>query len=125
VRVLLSDGSGLTSRQVATILGRAGTRTHQLVIAVLGAAQHQATRRAVGRTLVDAALRRGPFEGSVEELTPLRGDPRSAVPLLAASAAVLARPAWWSVFSQGAVSRYALTPEAWAAILGRRSAEPP
>jgi biotin carboxylase len=97
--------------------GRAGVATHQLVLAVLGAAQHERTRRAVFAELASASRHRSSYEDSVEELTPLRHDLRAAVPLVAASLATLVSPGTWRWFSSGAVSNYALTPGGWREIL--------
>jgi hypothetical protein len=95
--------------------GRSGVRTHQLVLAVLAAAQHG--RLAVLRELFDAVRGRGAYFASREELTPLRGDPRAGVPLWLASLATLAQPPLWRRFASGAVSSYALTPRGWQIIL--------
>jgi hypothetical protein len=102
--------------QLARAPGRAGVATHQLILAVLGAAQHQGTRRAVARELADAALHRNSHRGSAEELTPIQDDLRTILPVAAASIATLAHPNTWRWFSSGAVSNYALTPEGWRAI---------
>ena len=53
--------------------GRPGERTHQLLLAVLGAAQHGG-RREIARELGNALARRGDYRGSREELTPGGGD---------------------------------------------------
>jgi hypothetical protein len=96
--------------------GRADVRTHQLLLAVLAAAQHG--RRAVLHDLFDAARHAGPYRGSVEELTPLvGGDWQAAVPVTVAAIATLIRPATWRWFTSGAVANYALTPQGWRAIL--------
>jgi glutathione synthase/RimK-type ligase-like ATP-grasp enzyme len=97
--------------------GRAGVRTHQTLLAVLGAAQRYESRRAVARELFDALAERGDYAGSVEELTPIAGDPFAAIPVVAAVAATMARPSLWRVFQSGAVGPYALTPEAWERIV--------
>ena len=97
--------------------GRSGVATHQLLLALLGAAQHQHTRRAVLRELAAAIGHRASYHDSIEELTPLRHDLRSAVPVAAAALATFARPTTWRWFSSGAVSSYALTPEAWREIV--------
>ena len=97
--------------------GRAGILTHQLLLAVLGAAQHRRTRRAVTAELVSAARHRGSYRCSAEELTPLRGDLRTVFPLAAASLATVISPATWRWFSSGAVTSYALTPTAWRSIV--------
>lgn len=96
--------------------GQAGIRTHQLLVAVLGAAQAGHGRRGVARELLHAGTARGPYTGSTEELTPLAGDPRSALPVLAASAACLLHPQWHRAFTTSAVSNYALTPAGWRAL---------
>ena len=93
-------------------------RTHQLLLAILGAAQHGGRRRDILRSLGYAAARRGDFRDSTEELTPLRGpDPAAAVPVAVAAFATLIRPAAWRHFTSGAASSYALTPAAWAELL--------
>ena len=104
--------------------GRPGVRTHQLLLAVLGAAQHTGRRRAIARELGAALTRRGPYAGSVEELTPIRHDPLAAAPVVAATLATLARPSVWEPFARGAVSAYALTPTAWRWIVGGGGALP-
>lgn len=97
--------------------GRAGVATHQLLLAVLGAAQHGQGRRGVARELLAAWRRTGPYAGSAEELTPARHDPAALTPLALAAAATLARPGSWSVFASGSVGDYALTPAGWQQIL--------
>jgi hypothetical protein len=67
---------------------------------------------------LDAALfRRGDYENSVEELTPLHRDLRGIVPVVAAALATVADPGAWRWFSSGALRSYALTPAAWREIL--------
>jgi glutathione synthase/RimK-type ligase-like ATP-grasp enzyme len=105
--------------------GKAGVRTHQLLIAILGAAQ--SGRLAVAREVLAALRRRGDYKNSAEELTPLRGDPLAALPVLAAACLTLAWPPAAKLFERGAVGAYALTPEGWAQIVaaaeGARAAE--
>jgi len=67
----------------------------------------------VARELRDALARCGDYRGSTEELTPLRGDLRAAVPVTAAALATLVWPATWQRFAGGAVSAYSLTPGGW------------
>lgn len=107
--------------------GHAGVATHQLLLAVLGAAQHEGTRRAVLEELGSALAHRGSYKSSVEELTPLRHDLRAAIPVAVAAAATLAWPSTWRSFSSGAVVNYALTPSAWRRILHHqeRGSDPP
>jgi hypothetical protein len=87
--------------------GRAGVETRQLLIGVLGAK----TRRAVLREL----RQRGE-----EELTPRRGDPLAVVPVAAVTVAMLVHPGLGGRFAGGAVANYALTPQAWEAIVASR-----
>jgi ATP-grasp domain len=98
-------------------IGQVGVRTHQTLIAILGAAEQAGTRRAVWREALDAILSRGAFAGSAEELTPLGGDPLAAVPVAVALAATLVHPPLWRKFHAGAVGPYAVTPEAWQRIV--------
>jgi hypothetical protein len=96
--------------------GRADVYTHQLLLAVLAAAEHGG-RGAVLHELRNAARHTGPYRGSHEELTPTAGDWRAGVPVAVAAAALLVRPASWRWFASGAVANYALTPKGWQAIL--------
>ena len=96
--------------------GRAGVRTHQLLLAVLGSAERRG-RRGVVEELVSAALRRGPYAGSAEELTPVRADPPSVVPVAVAAASTLLRPSSYRAFTGEAVGAYALTARAWRLIV--------
>jgi hypothetical protein len=92
---------------------RPGPRTHQLLMAILGAAQHSGRRRAVASEIAWALTQRGVYADSVEELQPLQGDWLAAVLPLAAAVATLARPSACRAFTDGAVQRYALSPEGW------------
>jgi hypothetical protein len=97
--------------------GRPGVRTHQLLIALLGAAQRTGRRRDVAAELLAAARRAGDYAGSAEELTPVRRDPRAAVPVALAATATLIGPAAWRWFAAGSVRSYALSPAGWRALL--------
>jgi glutathione synthase/RimK-type ligase-like ATP-grasp enzyme len=92
-----------------------GARTHQLLLAVLGAAQ-RGGRRDVARELVHGVLRRGEYRGSREELTPGRGDPLAPLPVAATALATLIRPDAWRHFVGGSAGAYSLTPAAWRQI---------
>jgi predicted ATP-grasp superfamily ATP-dependent carboligase len=97
--------------------GSAGVRTRQTLLAILGAAEHHGTRGAVLREAFEASFARGDYAGSIEELTPIAGDPVAAVPVVAAFVASLIHPPLWRKFHAGAVGPYAVTPEAWDKIL--------
>jgi hypothetical protein len=94
-----------------------GVATHQLLLAVLGAAQQGRGRRGVLSEVWAAWRRAGDYAGSTEELTPTVGDRWAGLPVALASAATLVRPSWWSAFTSGSVANYALTPEGWDRVL--------
>ena len=114
----LADGR----RPAAQDPGSNGIATHQLLLAVLGAAQDGRGRRGVGAELLSAAIRRDGYRDSTEELTPAvrDRDPLAAVPLVLAGTATLVRPSTWTWFSSGSVAAYALSPAGWRQILERR-----
>jgi hypothetical protein len=97
--------------------GGAGVRTRQTLLAILGAAEQYGARGVVLRQAFDAIFARGDYAGSVEELTPIAGDPVAAVPVVVALVASLLHPPLWRKFHAGAVGPYAVTPEAWDEIL--------
>ena len=96
--------------------GLAGVATHQLVVGILGAGQIFGTRRAVMGELIAALRHDGVYSGSVEELTPVGGDWRTAIPVVATTVATLALPSAWKWFSSGATGSYALSPKGWRRI---------
>jgi glutathione synthase/RimK-type ligase-like ATP-grasp enzyme len=108
--------SGSARSRAAPPAAAPGARTHQLLLAVLGAAQ-QGSRRGVARELVHGVLRRGDYRGSREELTPGRGDPLAPLPVAATALATLIRPDAWRHFVGGSAGAYSLTPAAWRQIL--------
>jgi len=99
--------------------GRYDVRTHQLLLAVLGAAQVGRGRNGVLQELSSALRHDGTYTDSSEELTPISGDWRAAIPLLLTSAATLVHPSSWRWFSESSVANYALTPEGWRDIRTR------
>jgi hypothetical protein len=72
--------------------GRAGTRTHLGIQALLGSALRGGTRADIVHEACLLAARRGRYADSVEELTPVRRDWASAVPLAMTAACLIARP---------------------------------
>ncbi len=101
--------------------GRPGERTHQLLLAVLGAAQHGG-RRQIVRELGNALTRRGDYRASREELTPGGGDPLAALPVVLTAAVTLVQPAAGRRFTGGSVGAYSLTPAAWHALAASSAA---
>ena len=113
VRALVEVARSGTSRPQPP--GQPGVRTHQLLLAVLGAAQHGG-RRGVARELRDGLLHRGDYRGSREELTPGGGDLLAGLPVALTALATLVRPAAWRSFASGSTGAYSLTPAAWAEL---------
>ena len=74
-------------------VSRAGVRTHLAMQALLGCAARGGTRRELVRECWRLSIRGGPYTGSAEELTPVRLDWRSAVPLAMIAIILLAAPA--------------------------------
>ena len=115
VAAMLDVAGGTPSSQQP--VGKAGVRTRQTLLAILGAAEQQGGRGAVLGEAFQATFARGEYAGSVEELTPVAGDPIAMVPVVAALLASLVHPPLWRQFHAGAVGPYAVTPEAWDKIL--------
>ena len=105
------------SQPAAQPPGRPGVATHQLLLAVLGAGADGRGRRGVATEILTALARTGSYRGSAEELTPAGRDPLAAVPVLAAAAGMLIRPALWRWLAGGGVAGYALTPAGWDRLL--------
>lgn len=105
--------------------GRAGVATHQLLLGLLGAAQHGQGRRGIAGELARAWRHSGAYRDSTEELSPIAHDPKALLPLAAAAAATLAAPRTWSWFATGSVANYALTPQGWQQIKHAHSTADP
>jgi len=101
-----------------TPAARVGVRTHQLLMAILGAAQRSGTRRRVLGEVWRGIRHRGVYADSEEELLPWRGDWRTALLPVAVVLATLVRPRHWRFFTDGAVSHYALTAQGWRQLRG-------
>jgi predicted ATP-grasp superfamily ATP-dependent carboligase len=71
---------------------REAVRTHLAMQALLGGAARGGSRREIFRECMRVTARRGPYAGSIEELTPVRSDWISAVPLAMTALALLANP---------------------------------
>jgi biotin carboxylase len=93
--------------------GRPDVTTHQLLLAILGAAQQGRGRLGIAREMVAAAGHLREYAGSVEELTPIAHDWRAALPVFAAATATLVEPGAWEWFSRGSVANYAVSPAGW------------
>ncbi len=90
VDLLLRVSQGKTAEPAPD--SREGVRTHLVMQALLGYAAREGTRREIFRECMRVAAGRGPYADSVEELTPVRRDWISAVPLAMTALALLANP---------------------------------
>ena len=104
--------------------GRHDVRTHQLLLAILGAAQQHRGRRGIIDELIGAARHSGDYADSTEELTPIAHDWRSVLPGLAAVAATLLKPTTWEWFSSSSVANYSVSAEGWRSICSQVRSEP-
>jgi glutathione synthase/RimK-type ligase-like ATP-grasp enzyme len=118
----LAAGTDLVSALLAVAMGapavaspppRPGVRTHQFLMALLGAAQRTGRRRSVLAEIARRLRRRDVYARSTEELLPWKGDRRTVLLPVAAALATLIRPALWRTFTEGAVTRYSLTAQGW------------
>jgi biotin carboxylase len=116
VEVARGNGVGAARSAAGAEDGRPGHVTHQLLMSVLGAAQRGATRGAIASEVLAAVRHRGAYDKSIEELTPTRGDARTAVVPIAATAAVLAKPSLFRWFTSGAAPNYALGADGWRTL---------
>ncbi|MFB9266338.1 hypothetical protein ACFFWD_24820 [Bradyrhizobium erythrophlei] len=97
---------------------RAGVRTHLAMQALLGSASRDATRRDVIRECWRLWSGRESYQGSTEELTPVRLDRLSAVPLAMTVAMLLASPQIAASLARGGFGAHLLDRETIRTIEG-------
>jgi predicted ATP-grasp superfamily ATP-dependent carboligase len=90
VDLLLRVSTGETPPPAAA--SREGVRTHLAMQALLGRAIGGGSRREIVREALRIMGRRGAYAGSIEELTPVRHDWVSAIPLAMTALALLVNP---------------------------------
>ena len=90
---------------------RAGTRTHLAMQALLGCAIRSGSRRELLREVWLLSSRGGPYAGSREELTPLRIDWLSMVPLMMTIAFLLINPLWAHELTKRGWGAHLLSPQ--------------
>ncbi len=100
--------------------GHPDINTHQLLLAILGAAQNDRGRQGIATEIVSALTHRNHYQDSTEELTPFRPaqdrrDWQTLAPAVVAIATLIA-PSTWHHFASTSVNNYALTPPAWRTI---------
>ncbi len=90
---------------------REGVRTHLAMQALLGVAARERSRRALLRECWRLARRQGPYANSREEMTPVRMDWMSAVPLAMTVALLLVRPMAANALARGGFGAHLLSRE--------------
>lgn len=111
----------LTARErlpAATVVGRAGVRTHATIALLLGAAAYRNSRRAVIGELASALTRRGCYRHSAEQVTPVMRDPPSTAALAFVIAQSLASPASATRLASRAVARYSIGADTIRRLVG-------
>jgi len=105
VRVALDEMEDTSKTQC----GHPGLRSHSLMALLLGVADHGGSRRELLRTIVEDIRERGTFARSKEDLTPVRVDPPSLIPLCVVSGQLLLNPHAAHHIATGAINAYSLT----------------
>ena len=95
--------------------GRSGVRTHGVIAVLLGTALRNRRRTIFGQ-MIRAALGRGEFRGSTEQLTPALRDPLSCLPALLVCSRLLLSPDAANSMAARVVSSYSVGPNAIAKI---------
>lgn len=106
VGLLLRVSQGETPAAVPE--GRGGVRTHLAMQALLGCASRGGTRSDIIRESVRLLATSGPYAGSSEELTPVRLDWVSAIPLAMTAAFLLASPSSANKLARGGFGAHLL-----------------
>jgi PPOX class probable F420-dependent enzyme len=106
-------------------LGRPGVRTHGMIALLMGVAGRDASRRRLLGEMRKAAMRRGSYAESAEQLTSIARDPPSLLPLAFVAIRLLLAPAGAKDLAGSVVERYSIGPETIAAAeeaVGQQSA---
>ena len=93
-------------------VAKPGVRSHSLLATLLGLAAVNAPRRRIAGEVVRAVVGRGVYSGSREDLTPIRSDPWSLLPLSVVIVGLLVNPATANCLSAHTVADYSLSPKA-------------
>jgi predicted ATP-grasp superfamily ATP-dependent carboligase len=109
ILVRLSTGESFGQGPVKT--GRFGVRTHSVIATLLGLAGRGGSRWQLLCEAGKAVFRRGIYEDSKEDLTPMTNDWQSLMPLIFVGSQLLLSPSRAKAIARRAVATYALTPE--------------
>jgi predicted ATP-grasp superfamily ATP-dependent carboligase len=113
ILVRLSLGESFSRGSRGTVqTGRFGVRSHSLMATLLGIADRGGSRFQLVSEAACAVFKRGVYKDSQEDLTPLKKDWQSLIPLAFVGLQLLINPARAQQIAGRAVSTYALTPSA-------------
>lgn len=101
-------------------VGKAGICTHSALTSILHAALQSGSRTKVIAEIVNAVLNRGLYSRSSEELTRLREDPPSILPLLVLCLRLFCNPRIGEGLVRRSVAKYGLDEEAVTRIMSLR-----
>ncbi len=107
VRVALGKVEAISNLHLQ--YGHAGIRSHSLMALLLGVAEHGGSRWELLHTIVESIRGRGTFARSTEDLTPVRIDLPSLIPLGVVSGQLLLNPHASNHIATGAINAYSLT----------------
>jgi len=110
--ILVRLSLGESFKEGGIRVGNAGIRSHSLLATLLGLAADNAPRTRIAGEVMRAVLGRGVYSGSKEDLTPIRLDPFSIVPLTVVLVQLLFDPSVAQHLSGQTVADYSLTSEA-------------
>jgi len=110
--ILVRLSLGESFKEAGIRVGEPGVRSHSLLATLLGLAAENAPRRRIADEVIQAILGRGVYLGSKEDLTPIRLDPFSFVPLTVVLVQLLFNPSVAQLLSGHTVADYCLTPKA-------------
>lgn len=95
-----------------------GVKTHSLIATLLGISSRGGNRRMLISEIWNAIIHRKVYEGSIEDLTNIKEDLQSIIPLAVITVKLLIEPKSASNLSQKAISNYSLTADTVKIIEG-------
>jgi predicted ATP-grasp superfamily ATP-dependent carboligase len=110
--ILVRLSLGESFREAGVRVGNPGVRSHSLLATLLRLAADNASRTRIACEVERAVVGRGVYSGSREDLTPIRLDPFSLVPLTVVLVRLLFDPSVAQRLSGHTVVDYSLSPKA-------------
>jgi predicted ATP-grasp superfamily ATP-dependent carboligase len=110
--ILVRLSLGESFKEAGIRLGNPGVRSHSLLATLLGLAAAKASRSRIAGEVIQAAMGRGVYLSSQEDLTPILLDPVSILPLSVVVGGLVFSPSIANRLSAQTVADYSLTPKA-------------